>query len=932
VAGGPYAIVASNAQGTGLGNYTITYVNGSLAVTPAPLTVTAGNQSKGYGTALNLGTGAFTTGTLFNGDSVNSVALTSTGAAATANVAGGPYAIVASNAQGTGLGNYTITYVNGSLAVTPAPLTITANNQSKVYGTTLNLGTGAFTMSGTLYNDDSVNAVTLTSAGAAGTANVAGSPYAIVASNAQVTGLSNYAITYVNGALSVTPAPLTVTANAQTSVYGNAIPSLTYVSSGLRNEDTLSGSLATPATPTSSVGQYAITQGTLAGSPNYNISFVSANLTINPRALTVTAAPESRVYGDPNPPLAFVVGGSLLNGDSLGGNLATPANTTSNVGQYTINQGTLSNPNYAISFAPGILTINPRPLKVLANPTTVVLGTSNPPLTFGVGGPGLVNGDALNGSLATTLQPGTVGQFPITEGTLGNPNYAISFVPAAVTVIPPPISPFQQITQNLVANGVINLVALTPGDVVNTQPLTQSLASPPRTGPGPGPNPGPGGLPPQFGARFFTPPPLGETRFVKDELVLHIPTNIPMEQLQPILAQLGLSILGSQNLGLIGVTSYQVHIGNGTSIASVLEKLAHYQIFAGAQANYTYNLVQDHAPELAQDPDLAGRTDGEGDAAQYAIGKLGLIDIHRQVKGSNVTVAVIDSQIDIKHPDLDGVVAEQFDAVGAADQPHSHGTGMAGAIFSHRRLMGVAPAARLYAVHAFSSGAASPESTTFNILKGLEWASDKGVRVINMSFAGPRDPSMERALKAAHDRGIVLIAAAGNAGPKSPPLYPGADPNVIAVTATDVNDKLFSGANRGRYIAVAAPGVDVLVAAPDNSYQLTTGTSVASAEVSGLAALLIERNPSLGPEDVRKVLTTSARRLGAKDRDDDFGSGLVDPTKAIQTAGDFKPTDITGAAPPRPAVQSQPPTTTIPPRPPVLSASHPGGTPLRISH
>ena len=95
-------------------------------------------------------------------------------------------------------------------------------------------------------------------------------------------------------------------------------------------------------------------------------------------------------------------------------------------------------------------------------------------------------------------------------------------------------------------------------------------------------------------------------------------------------------------------------------------------------------------------------------------------------------------------------------------------------------------------------------------------------------------------------------------------------------------------------------GVDILVPAPDNSYQLTTGTSVASAEVSGLAALLIERNPSLGPEDVRRILTSSAHRLGAKDRDDDFGSGLIDPSKAIQTAGDLKSVDVTGAVP-RPA-------------------------------
>ena len=123
-----------------------------------------------------------------------------------------------------------------------------------------------------------------------------------------------------------------------------------------------------------------------------------------------------------------------------------------------------------------------------------------------------------------------------------------------------------------------------------------------------------------------------------------------------------------------------------------------------------------------------------------------------------------------------GAIAEQFDAVGAPDLPHPHGTGMAGAIAAHQRLMGIAPGAKLYAIHAFSSGAASAESTTFNILKGLDWASAKGARVINMSFAGPRDPSMERAIKVAHDKGIVLIAAAGNAGPKSPPLYPGADP------------------------------------------------------------------------------------------------------------------------------------------------------------
>ena len=227
---------------------------------------------------------------------------------------------------------------------------------------------------------------------------------------------------------------------------------------------------------------------------------------------------------------------------------------------------------------------------------------------------------------------------------------------------------------------------------------------------------------------------------------------------------------------------------------------------------------------------------------------------------------------------------QRFSAAGAPEKPHAHGTGMAGAIASHQRLMGIAPGARLFAVHAFSTKAATPESTTYNILKGLDWAASQGVRIINMSFAGPKDPSLERALNAAYDKGIVLIAAAGNAGPKSPPLYPGADPYVIAVTATDVDDKIFSGANRGRYVSVSAPGVDILVPAPEGAYQLTTGTSVAAAEVSGIVALLLERNPRLTPADIRRILTTSAKRLAPGDRNDEFGSGLVDPLKALQSA------------------------------------------------
>jgi subtilisin family serine protease len=244
-------------------------------------------------------------------------------------------------------------------------------------------------------------------------------------------------------------------------------------------------------------------------------------------------------------------------------------------------------------------------------------------------------------------------------------------------------------------------------------------------------------------------------------------------------------------------------------------------------------------------------------------------------------VAVIDSAIDPKLPELDGVIAKSFDAIGGAGDPHAHGTSIAGAIAAHGKLVGIAPGVQLLAIHAFDDSPGSAKGTSFAIAKGLQWAADNGARIVNMSFAGPADPTLQRMLAAAYDKGIVLIAAAGNAGPKSDPLYPGADPSVIAVTATDSNDRLFEMANRGRYVAVAAPGVDILALAPGDKVQFSTGTSIAAAHVSGIVALLLEHNPALKPADIRAVLTVTCKPLGPPHPDSEFGAGLVSAYRAV---------------------------------------------------
>jgi subtilisin family serine protease len=350
-----------------------------------------------------------------------------------------------------------------------------------------------------------------------------------------------------------------------------------------------------------------------------------------------------------------------------------------------------------------------------------------------------------------------------------------------------------------------------------------------------------------------------------------------------------------------------------------------------SQPNYVYVLNQDQAAPAAPAAAESGTTDTaaadskSGESEQYVANKLRLAEAHKIATGKGVLIAVIDSQVDGAHPELADAVAETFDAVGHADQPHTHGTGMTSAIVSRARLMGVAPDAKALTVHAFSTGAQqSPQATTRHIVAGLEWAMGKGARVINMSFAGPYDPMLALAMKNASAKGAILIAAVGNAGPKSPPLYPAADPHVIGVTATDESDKLYKGANRGAQVAVASPGVDVIVAAPADAYQLTTGTSVAAAHVSGVVALMLEKHPDVDAQTVLEVLTASATRIGANKRNEELGWGLIDPLAALaELEARLADTKVAGNAPAPAASAATPAAARSPAMAPAAAAAKP---------
>src|SRR5438105_6359716 len=246
-------------------------------------------------------------------ESVASVTLTSSGTAAAASVGGSPYAIVPSAAvagAGTNLANYTITYANGSLMVNAKALTITATDRSKSYGDTATVAGTEFTRTA-MVGSESVASVTLTSAGAAAAASV-GAPYAIVPSAAVAgagTNLANYTITYANGSLTVNAKALTITATDRSKSYGDAVTfagteftrtamvgtesvaSVTLTSSGTAAAASVGGS------PYAIVPSAAVA-GAGTNLANYTITYANGRLTVNAKALTITATDGSKSYGD----------------------------------------------------------------------------------------------------------------------------------------------------------------------------------------------------------------------------------------------------------------------------------------------------------------------------------------------------------------------------------------------------------------------------------------------------------------------------------------------------------------------------------------------------------------------------------------------------------------------------------------------------------
>ncbi|MFD1985062.1 S8 family serine peptidase [Mesorhizobium newzealandense] len=345
--------------------------------------------------------------------------------------------------------------------------------------------------------------------------------------------------------------------------------------------------------------------------------------------------------------------------------------------------------------------------------------------------------------------------------------------------------------------------------------------------------------------------------FVPDEVLVTVDGDAGA--VQQIAASFGLEVRSQRQSRLLGTTLVRFGIPDGRPVGVVLAQLAADGRTQRREPNHVYSLQQ------------------AASIVNYAFDRIALDA--KQASGENVRIAVIDTGIDDSNPALSGVIAGQFDAM--PDVPiekRDHGTSVDGLIAGVGALEGMAPGARIYHARAFEGG----KSTRDVILSALDWAAEQDVRIINMSFVGPKNDLLGVACRNARALGIVLVAAAGNNGPKAPYGYPAAFDGVIAVTATDARDGLMPQANRGAYVFISAPGVE-MVAPSGAGSDVVTGTSFAAAIVTGAIANLIHAAPDRTADEIEKALAATAKDLGPKGRDNDFGFGLLD-IKAAESA------------------------------------------------
>jgi len=367
--------------------------------------------------------------------------------------------------------------------------------------------------------------------------------------------------------------------------------------------------------------------------------------------------------------------------------------------------------------------------------------------------------------------------------------------------------------------------------------------------------------------------------YVADQVVIQFNTQPNPAFLQQFAQQNGLQLLSISPMGAALFRQL------GQNSASLMQSLRSNQMVAYSHQNTIYR-----SRFTVNDP---------RSSEQYGPAIIGAAKAWDVTMGDpNVVIAIIDSGIDLQHPDLRANLVQGYNVLSKGQSPpqddNGHGThaaGIAAAVADNGiGVAGTCPRCRLMPIKVLDAQGAG---TGFDVALAVVWAVDNGATVINMSLGGEEsDPTLERAVKYALSRGVSVVVAAGNES-TDVPMYPAALPGVISVGSVDSGMARSSFSNFGTWVSVVAPGSAILSTMPMGSVSMTTrdgyrseydvmdGTSMAAPMVAGVVGLIKSRHPQLNPAQIKARLEGTAIDLGVPGFDPEFGNGMVDAFRAV---------------------------------------------------
>jgi subtilisin family serine protease len=338
-----------------------------------------------------------------------------------------------------------------------------------------------------------------------------------------------------------------------------------------------------------------------------------------------------------------------------------------------------------------------------------------------------------------------------------------------------------------------------------------------------------------------------------------------------------LTQVGVFPLKSLGVQCVVLQVPADRAVAEVMALLTSEPLVESVQPNQFFQSSSD----VANDP---------YGTLQYGLQVVRATHVHGVATGKGVTVALIDTGVDVEHPDLQGRITSTANFVEGGENTFAadrHGTAVAGVIAARSNnaigIAGIAPEADIVALKAcWQRTPTAPQAlcSSWTLAKAVDHAVLAGVQVLNFSLAGPPDALLARLIARASEQGICVVAAA--LATAQGPGFPASLETVMGVLASDKQGNVHLSPGSYQAPVLAAPGIDILTTVPRHAYDFISGSSLAAAHVSGIAALLLEHAPGLAPEQLNRLLHATARPLAVAGQASPQPIGLVDACAALE--------------------------------------------------